>query len=79
VSGEEENWGSTFRAKFYEEQFSLLEKNKTDELIDGHYHEDAALIWFQKIVPRRPGMEGVFSRISGAARKPSGVVAGSVR
>jgi len=49
VSGAGENWGSTFRTKFYEEQLSL-EKNKTDELIDSHYHEDAVLVSFQKIV-----------------------------
>jgi hypothetical protein len=50
VSGAGETWGSTLGAKFYEEQLSLPEKNKTNELIDSHYHEDAALVSFQKIV-----------------------------
>jgi hypothetical protein len=39
-----------FWSKVYEQQLSLVEKNKTDELTDSHYQEDAALVSFQKIV-----------------------------
>jgi hypothetical protein len=30
--------------RFFEEQLSLLQQGKTDELIDRHYHADAVLI-----------------------------------
>lgn len=30
--------------RFFDEQLSLLQQGKTDELIDRHYHQDAVLI-----------------------------------
>jgi len=32
--------------KFYLEQLQFLKENKTDELIDAHYHDDAVLVAF---------------------------------
>jgi hypothetical protein len=50
VTGAGENWGRICGAKFHEEQLSVLEQNKTGELIDSHYYEDVALVSFQKSV-----------------------------
>jgi hypothetical protein len=40
----------TLGRRFYDEQIALLQQKKTDELIDLHYHDDAVLISFQRIV-----------------------------
>jgi len=75
VTGARENGGSIYGAKFHEEQLSLLEQNKTDELIDSHYHEDVALVSFQKIVRGGHALREYFREY----RKSSSVVSGSVR
>jgi hypothetical protein len=36
--------------KFYLEQLQFLKENKTDELIDAHYHDDAVLVSFTATV-----------------------------
>lgn len=45
-AAEEQTWGR----RFYHEQIELLEQNRTDELIERHYHDAAVLVTFQGIV-----------------------------
>jgi hypothetical protein len=40
----------TPQRRFYDEQISLLKQGKIDELIDSHYHRDAALVSPTKVV-----------------------------
>jgi hypothetical protein len=75
VTGAGENWGRIFGAKFHEEQLSVLEQNKTGELIDSHYYEDVALVSFQKSVRGGQALREYFREY----RKASGAVSGSVR
>ncbi len=45
-SQREITWGH----RFYDEQIVLLQENKTDELMERHYHSDAVLVTFQGAV-----------------------------
>jgi hypothetical protein len=36
--------------RFYDEQIALLRQDSTEELIDRHYHQDAVLVSFAKVV-----------------------------
>lgn len=36
--------------KFYDEHVALFQAARTDELIDLHYHDDAVLVSFEKVI-----------------------------
>jgi hypothetical protein len=42
--------GVSWAQRFYDEQIALLQAKRIDELIDSHYHLDATLVSFEKIV-----------------------------
>jgi len=46
--------------KFYLEQLQFLKQNKTDELIDAHYHDDAVLVSFGKTVRGKEALKRHF-------------------
>jgi hypothetical protein len=56
--GEAESWAK----KFYREQIALLQANQIDELIERHYHSDAALISFQEIARGHDSLKNYFKR-----------------
>jgi hypothetical protein len=47
---------------FYQDQIALLKEKRTDELVETHYHEDAALITFENVVRGRPALCEFFQK-----------------
>jgi hypothetical protein len=46
--------------QFYDEQIALFQAAKTDELIDRHYHDDAVLVSFAKVIRGRGALKEFF-------------------
>jgi hypothetical protein len=52
----------TWGRRFYDEQIALLQENKTDELIERHYHSDAVLVTFQGVVRGQEALKQHFRK-----------------
>jgi ketosteroid isomerase-like protein len=51
---------TTSGQEFYNEQIALLQPGKTDELIDRHYHDDAVLVSFARVIRGRDALQEYF-------------------
>jgi hypothetical protein len=53
---------TTWGRRFFDEQIALLQENKTDELIERHYHTDAVLVTFQGVVRGQQALKQHFQK-----------------